>query len=93
MQVSILDDEGVVGRVDFLWRNARVIGEADGALKYENRGVLIAERRREQRLRDLGYFVVRWTWEELLNEPWKVRLRIQRALCAAARTRPISPEH
>jgi len=84
MQVTILDEEGFVGRVDFLWRDALVIGEADGAGKYENRGVLLAERQREQRLRDLGYIVVRWTWDELMNEPWKVRLRIQRALRSAA---------
>ncbi len=84
MQVTIHDEEGFVGRVDFLWRDARVIGEADGAGKYEHGGVLLAERRREQRLRDLGYIVVRWTWDELMNEPWKVRLRILRALRAAA---------
>jgi len=84
MQVTIHDEEGFVGRVDFLWRDARVIGECDGAVKYESRGVLIAERHREQRLRDLGYIVVRWTWDELMNEPWKVRLRILRALRAAA---------
>ena len=84
MQVTIHDDDGFVGRVDFLWRDARVIGECDGAMKYESRGVLIAERHREQRLRDLGYTVVRWTWDELRNEPWKVRLRLLRALSAAA---------
>ena len=73
MQVPIHDEVGFVARVDFLWRDARVIGEADGAMKYESRGVLIAERHREQRLRELGHIVVRWTWDELMNEPWKVR--------------------
>ena len=84
MQVTIHDEEGFVGRVDFLWRDARVIGECDGAVKYESRGVLIAERHREQRLRELGYIVVRWTWDELMQEPWKVRLRLLRALRLAA---------
>lgn len=84
MQVVIHDADGFVARVDFLWRDARVIGEADGALKYEHRGVLLAERRREQRLRELDYSVVRWTWDELMNEPWKVRLRLLQALRLAA---------
>jgi hypothetical protein len=35
LQVWIGDDGEVIGRVDFLWRRYRTIGEADGAFKYQ----------------------------------------------------------
>lgn len=84
MQVVIHDEDGFAGRVDFVWEDLRVIGEADGVGKYQSRGALIAEKRREDRLRRLGYVIVRWTWDELVNEPWVVLERIARALRLAA---------
>ena len=71
-QVEIWDDESFVGRVDFLWREYAVIGEADGRGKYHDPNVLYAEKRREGRLRALGFIVVRWGWE--LGEALRRRL-------------------
>jgi hypothetical protein len=48
-------------RVDALWRNHRVIGECDGAVKYDIDAaptMLLAEKRRQELLEDLGYIVV-----------------------------------
>jgi hypothetical protein len=68
-QVVISGDSGhVVARVDMLWQNLRVIGECDGKLKYANDpegSALWQEKRRQERLEDLGYVVVRWGWEDL----------------------------
>ncbi|MGL4831846.1 MAG: hypothetical protein ACRCWS_04585, partial [Propionibacteriaceae bacterium] len=61
-QVAIYDDEGFVGRVDFL--NDRTVIEFDGAVKYahaQGRDALVQEKRREDRLRRAGYTVVRVT--------------------------------
>ena len=56
LQVLIRDDAGYpVGRVDFLWREQRVIGEADGLMKYADSQGLAAfgrEKDREAALRD-----------------------------------------
>ena len=80
-QVDIHDDIGqFVGRVDAWWREQRVIGEADGLAKYTDREVLVAEKHREDRLRALGLQVVRWTWSDLSNEPWRLQVRLERAL-------------
>lgn len=65
----------VIGRarVDFLWEQYGVIGEADGLGKYRSDGrrsttdIVRAEKRREERLFDLGYEVVRWGWDEAMN--------------------------
>lgn len=63
-----------VARSDFDWEG-RLVGEFDGRGKYERDlrpGESIAdavwrEKRREDRLRDLGVIVVRWTWFELTH--------------------------
>ena len=67
-QVVIHDHRGEpIGRVDFLWDDVRVIGEADGALKYREPSDLYREKRREDRLRSLGYQVIRWGWSDLAH--------------------------
>lgn len=81
LQVPMCDDRGLIGYLDMWWPTLGVIGEADGAMKYEDRDVLLAEKHREDRLRALGFAVVRWTWAEILADP----LRLARRIWAAAR--------
>lgn len=83
VQVSIEDHSGrFVGRVDFLWDEFGVIGEADGALKYDDRGANYAEKRREDWLRELGFRVIRWGWGDLWR-PALLRRRLEAALRVA----------
>jgi very-short-patch-repair endonuclease len=81
-QVEVRDELGVlVARVDFLVGD-RVVVEFDGAVKYEGaqgRAALVAEKRREDRLRALGYTVVRVTWADLAH-PGRLSALIRRAL-------------
>lgn len=70
LQVDVRDANGLVGRVDF--RVGRTVIEFDGALKYEAQAQWVAEKRRELRLRALGYRVVRFMWDDLAD-PDKVR--------------------
>lgn len=76
LQISLGDDRGYCGRVDFLWDEFRVIGEADGLGKYEpsagraTRDIVRAEKRREELLADLGFEVVRWGWEDAADPAW-----------------------
>lgn len=80
VQAVIVDDSGrFVGRLDFLWEEAGVIGEADGALKYVDQAALYAEKRREDRLRELGFRVIRWGWADL-RRPDRLRQRLESAL-------------
>ena len=69
MQVSFVDGVGrFIGRVDFFWEAARIVGECDGLVKYDTREVLYAEKRREDDLRALGLRVVRWGWRDLADD-------------------------
>lgn len=87
LQVEIDGLDGFDARVDFLWEACRVIGEFDGKIKYgrllrpgETPGdAVFREKRREDALRELGYIVVRWIWDDLLH-PARLVARITRAL-------------
>lgn len=74
-QVTLGDVSGPRCRVDFLWDDVRVVGEADGLGKYEPDGgrsardILRAEKRPEEWLADAGYEVVRWGWEDANDAP------------------------
>lgn len=84
-QVAIVDGRGrQVARVDLLVDGTRVVLEFDGAVKYADGGLpaLMAEKRREDRLRALGYTVVRVTWADL-DRPATLLGRIRRALALA----------
>jgi hypothetical protein len=88
-QAEIRDKHGVLlARVDFLFERYGVIVEFDGAVKYGDGGAaaLVAEKAREDRLRDLGYQVVRVCWADL-SQPATVLARIRRAI---ARSGPVT---
>jgi very-short-patch-repair endonuclease len=88
-QVPIVDERGdFVARVDFLVNGAKVVVEFDGKVKYAagDPEVLWLEKRREDRLRRLGYVVVRITWAQL-ERPGAVAAAVRAALRAALRDR------
>ncbi|TWD73169.1 putative AbiEi antitoxin of type IV toxin-antitoxin system [Kribbella amoyensis] len=82
LQAEIRDDLGrLVGRVDFLLDQWSVVVEFDGRIKYStgDAAVLVAEKLREDRLRDLGYQVVRAGWSDL-TQPAGFIGRLNRAI-------------
>jgi hypothetical protein len=81
-----LEDGRLLGRVDFYDEDSGVLGEFDGRIKYgrllkpgqEPGEVVFDEKQREDAMRDPGFQMVRWIWDEI-----SVRAtgdRIQRAL-------------
>ena len=88
-QVTIRDERGdFVARVDFLVDGTKVVIEFDGKVKYAagDPGVLWDEKRREDRLRRLGYVVVRITWAQL-ERPGAVAAAVRAALRATTAAR------
>ena len=80
LQVHIIGPSGhFIARVDFCWEKYRTIAEADGLLKYQGRDDAIAELKRDRLLREAGYEVVHFTWQELFTEPARVAARIRAA--------------
>lgn len=89
-QVRIADPTGVVfARVDLLV-GSWVVVEFDGLVKYEGaegRAALAAEKAREDRLRAMGYEVVRLTWADLAR-PHRVQALVRSALERVAAREP-----
>jgi hypothetical protein len=81
LQGEISDGTGWRARLDLLWRDRRVIVEADGRVKYrENQDALWREKRRQERLEQLGFRVVRVSWQEVVHEPTRTVQRVRSAL-------------
>ncbi len=68
-------DGALIARLDFWWEEQRLAGEFDGLAKYSRllrdgestERTILAEKRREQRLFDLGIRVIRWTWSDVTS--------------------------
>ncbi len=90
LQVTLGGTDGPIGRVDFCWRALRTVGEADGFTKYRTTdgvpdfSVLRAEKLREDALRDAGFAVFRFTWDEAVRRPAVLEQRALRAFARAA---------
>jgi hypothetical protein len=78
LQVPFSDTFGFIGYVDFFWPQYGLIGEFDGKGKYlrdeytngkTTAEVILAEKKREDRLRALGPRVTRWGWNTALSLP------------------------
>lgn len=77
LQVEFFDDEGLIGVADFYWPEFDLIGEFDGIVKYgsdrmfqralSDRDILIAEKRREDRMRRVVRSFARWDWATARN--------------------------
>jgi hypothetical protein len=74
LQWKVTDRDGeLIGYADFGWPQLRTVGEFDGQVKYgrllrpgqQPGDAVFAEKLREDRLRDQGLSVVRWTWADL----------------------------
>lgn len=86
-QIEVRAPDGTfLGIVDFLWREQRVVGEADGLGKYDRPLALQKEKMREEGLRACGLEVVRNVWDDVWTPAGRVALalRVRQAFAFAA---------
>lgn len=77
LQVEVWDPvECQLYRTDMMWRDRKVILEADGRLKYSD-DALWREKRRELALTRLGYHVERVVWSDLTSGRQRTRARLR----------------
>lgn len=83
LQARFDDAEGLIGYADFAWRREKVALEFDGLAKYLDdefthgrsaAQIVVIEKKREDRLRALGYRVIRIYWEDLRDPARLLRL-------------------
>lgn len=86
LQLAVRLADGAVVRADFGWEDVGLVGEFDGLVKYgrllrpgQDAGdAVIAEKLREDAIRDTGRGVVRWCWADL-DRPEQLGERVRRA--------------
>jgi predicted transcriptional regulator of viral defense system len=87
LQLEVRDRRGLVGIADVAWAGQQTLGEFDGRGKYglepggltqDAAQVLWREKLREDRLRRLGWEIVRWTWADLFH-PQALAQRVRAA--------------
>ncbi|MFI7574620.1 hypothetical protein [Micromonospora sp. NPDC049497] len=82
LQLEVRDDDGyLLGIGDLGWRAPSVIAEADGRGPHGTPEAAYADRRRQNRLVNAGWTVLRFTWQDTLDPhyiPWTVRQALNR---------------
>jgi predicted transcriptional regulator of viral defense system len=64
-------------QADFLWRDARLIVEADSRRFHDTDSSFVSDRKRQQQLELAGWRVSRCTWEEVERESRRLTVTIQ----------------
>ncbi len=80
-QVPVLDY-----RVDFLWREQRVIVETDGRASHTTRRAFESDHTRDNELASAGWAVRRFTWLGLVQRPAWVAAKVREALARLPET-------
>jgi very-short-patch-repair endonuclease len=70
-------------RVDFAWRAQKLVVETDGGRYHRTQRAFESDRRRDQRLTQAGWRVIRITWRQLRDEPERI-LRMFETLLSPA---------
>lgn len=80
LQVPLPDDQGLfIGRPDLYYPQARLAIEYDGAT---HRSTLVADNRRQNRLLEAGYRLLRFTASDVLHAPAATVAQVERALAS-----------
>jgi hypothetical protein len=88
LQVHLQGGSGTTYRTDFYWEKYRTVGDFDGAVKYrgaDGANAVVAEKIREDDLRDAGNEVFRWVWSELYQQREALRRRALRTFARGER--------
>jgi Transcriptional regulator, AbiEi antitoxin/Protein of unknown function (DUF559) len=84
-QFIVLDDGGPAIRVDFVWRDQRVIVEADSKKWHNTRQRFEQDRVRDQRLTAAGWTIIRTTWRQMKHRPHELRPLLLKLLARGSR--------
>jgi len=64
-------------QADFLWRDQRLIVEADSRRFHDTYTAFVEDRKRQQQLELAGWRVSRCTWEEVEREPRRLAITVK----------------
>jgi hypothetical protein len=76
-QVDLGDEIGWIGRIDFVWRDLRLVVELDGRDTHTGKLDREADARRDARLTAAGWTVVRLGWDDVVTHPSRAAARLE----------------
>lgn len=88
LQLDVGDEDGWIGRFDFVHLAKKLIVEFDGEQHRTDRAQYVRDLRRLDRARNAGYTVIRLLAEDVLHRPYEVAERIARELGVVLALRP-----
>ncbi len=77
--VEVHDGDGLVGVVDLLFDDVRLVVEIDGRAHHSAESAFQRDRTRQNRLVRAGYTVLRFTWDDLVQRSDRVVVEIRSA--------------
>lgn len=83
-QVDLGSTDEWIGRVDFLYRSARIVIEVDGVEHHSSHLDRRADTRRQEQLTQAGWKVYRFGWKAVVDDPTMVAATLRSALDRAA---------
>jgi very-short-patch-repair endonuclease len=76
----VSDADGLIGIVDVLFDEARVVVEIDGRAYHSDDVAFQRDRTRQNRLMRAGYLVLRFTWDDVVARPDEIVALVRHAL-------------
>lgn len=83
-EIDLGDADQWIGRVELVYRDQRVLIEADSRLHHSALLDRRADEQRDKRFRAAGWDVLRFTWEQVTKHPSEVVAKVRAALRRAA---------
>ncbi len=81
LQFRVADSSGrIVARLDMAWPRSRLGIEADGRGVHELPEALLHDRKRQNDLQELGWTILRFTWDDVVNHPAAVVAKVRKTL-------------
>jgi very-short-patch-repair endonuclease len=78
--VSLFDGDGLIGIVDLLFEDVKLVLEIDGQAYHSDDVAFQHDRSRQNRLVRAGYTVLRFTWDDIVHRPAEVIDTVRRML-------------
>jgi very-short-patch-repair endonuclease len=64
VQFPVYGELGWIAQADLGWGRYRLVGEADGKVKYRDPDEVAKEKRRQEAIEEAGFAVIRWDWQQ-----------------------------
>lgn len=78
--VSVHDGDGLIGIVDLVFDDVKLVVEIDGQAYHSDDVAFQRDRSRQNRLVRAGYTVLRFTWDDVVNRPREVAHTVRQML-------------